>query len=133
MPKEATKAQEIEESKVLEVEEEPIEDEDKLAFANAQVVRIMRKNLAEDKMIRSDVKVAMNKFLEDMCANISQRMNKYPYAMIDMRMFNEAIEPYTTLEKVAEEKKRIMAHMEAIKADINKLQRDVEETFVVEE
>lgn len=112
--------------------EEEEEEDASLAFANAQVVRVMRANVAPDKMIKSEVKRAMNQFLETVCADVAKRMNKYPYAMIDRRMFDEATEPYRTLYKVGEEKKRIVAHLEAIKLDCDKLKRDVEETFKTE-
>jgi len=109
------------------------EEEAKLAFANAQVVRQMRKNLSSDKMIKSAVKKGMNNFLSEICADVCRRLDKYPYATIDFRMFQEAIAPYKTLHKVEEEKKRIIIHLEAIKADANRLIRDVEETFITED
>jgi histone H3/H4 len=115
-----------------EGEEEVNEEKEGLAFANAQVVRVMRKSIAPDKMIKSEVKKAMNKFLEEIAADAAARMNKYPYAMIDLRMFEEAVEPYRTLYKVEEEKKRIVAHLEAIREDCSKLIRDVNETFKTE-
>ena len=114
-----------------EEKEEHIEEEEEgLAFANAQVVRVIRANVAPDKMIKSEVKKAMNKFLEQVCADVSKKMNKFPYAMIDRRMFEEAIEPYKTMGKVVEEKKRIISHLETIKTDCDKLIRDVDEEFV---
>jgi len=85
--------------------------------------------VASDKMIKSAVKKEMNLFLEQVCGDVARKMDKYPYAMIDRRMFDEATEPYRTMDKVVEEKKRIIAHLEAIKADCNKLIRDVDETF----
>ncbi|MCK4327389.1 MAG: hypothetical protein KAW41_02830 [Candidatus Diapherotrites archaeon] len=121
MPEEAKKQEETE------------EEDDSLAFANAQVVRVMRANVAPDKMIKSAVKKEMNLFLEQVCGDVSKRMDKFPYAMIDRRMFDEATEAYRTMDKVVEEKKRIISHLEAIKADCDKLIRDVEETFKVEE
>ena len=39
------------------------EEEEKLPFAKAEVVRLMKENLDDDKMIRERVKVEMNKFL----------------------------------------------------------------------
>ena len=113
--------------------EETEEEDESLAFANAQVVGVMRANVARDKMIKSAVKKEMNQFLEQVCGDVSKKMDKYPYAMIDRRMFDEATEAYRTMDKVVEEKKRIVAHLQAIKADCDKLIRDVEETFKVEE
>ncbi|MCD6522128.1 MAG: hypothetical protein J7K68_00085 [Candidatus Diapherotrites archaeon] len=113
---------------VPEKDDEELESE-KLPFANAQVVRAMRKGLSPDKMIKSEVKKAMNLFLEKICIDIAKRMDKFPYAMIDKYMFDAAIEPYEKIYKVQEEKKRIIKHLEAIKADCDRLIRDVNETF----
>ena len=116
-----------------EQEDAELEQSGKLAFANAQVVRVMRASMPNDKMIRSEVKVAMNKFLEDLCAKLSKKMGNYPYAMIDYRMFKEAIDPYENMDRILEEKKRILSHLDAIKMDCSRLQSDVERTFIVEE
>jgi len=117
----------------MATEEEVKEDEqlesEKLPFANAQVVRVMRESLSSDKMIKAPVKMAMNIFLADICADVSKRMDKFPYAMLDKNMFNSAVEPYKNMAKVVEEKKRIIIHLEAIKADCDRLIRDVDETF----
>ena len=52
------------EEEMIETSEEFIEeDEEKLPFAKAEVVRLMKENLDDDKMIRERVKVEMNKFL----------------------------------------------------------------------
>lgn len=124
----------MESTEVQPQEEEISEEEDaKLAFANAQVVRLMRKNLGSDKMIKSDVKRGMNEFLANVCADVTQRLDRYPYTTIDFRMFQEATEPYRTMDKVELEKKRIVKHLEAIKADADRLIRDVEETFISED
>ena len=49
------------EEMIEETTEEFIEeDEEKLPFAKAEVVRLMKENLDDDKMIRERVKVEMN-------------------------------------------------------------------------
>ncbi|MCD4739686.1 hypothetical protein K8R43_00685 [archaeon] len=114
------------------VEEEPSDEElekQDLAFANAQVVRVMKKSMAKDKMIKAEVKVAMNKFLEKVCADISQRMNSYPYVMMDYRMFRQAIKPYEELEEMNNEKRRMITHLAALKADADRMVRDLEKTL----
>ena len=51
---------------IIETSEEYVdEEEEKLPFAKAEVVRLMKENLDDDKMIRERVKVEMNKFLGD--------------------------------------------------------------------
>ena len=49
------------------------EDEEKLPFAKAEVVRLMKENLDDDKMIRERVKVEMNKFLGDVLKNVCKQ------------------------------------------------------------
>ena len=56
-----------------------MEDEkEDLPFAKAEVVRLMKENLDDDKMIRERVKVEMNKFLGDVLKNVCQQLNEYP-------------------------------------------------------
>ena len=54
------------------------EDEEKLPFAKAEVVRLMKENLDDDKMIRERVKVEMNKFLGEVLKNVCKQLNDYP-------------------------------------------------------
>ena len=130
-----TEAGKNEEKKPKEETIEPSDEElDKdLAFANAQVVRVMKSSMAKDKMIKSEVKIAMNKFLEKICADVSDRMNSYPYVMMDYRMFRQAIKPYEELEEMNSEKRRIIKHLDALKADADKIIRDLEKSLPEQE
>ncbi|MDO5810956.1 MAG: hypothetical protein Q4Q37_07660 [Methanobrevibacter sp.] len=113
------------------------EDEEKLPFAKAEVVRLMKENLDDDKMIRERVKVEMNKFLGDVLKNVCKQLNEYPYTTIEYEMLKESTYPYTNIERINQEKERILLHLEAIKADCNALAMDVQKTLklkdVVEE
>ena len=51
------------------------EEEEKLPFAKAEVVRLMKENLDDDKMIRERVKVEMNKFLGEVLKNVCKQLN----------------------------------------------------------
>ena len=118
---------------VLEFEEE----DEKLPFAKAEVVRLMKENLDDDKMIRERVKVEMNKFLGEVLKNVCKQLNDYPYTTIEYEMLKESTYPYTNIERINQEKERILLHLEAIKADCNALAMDVQKTLklkdVVEE
>lgn len=122
---------------VLEETEYIGEDEEKLPFAKAEVVRLMKENLDDDKMIRERVKVEMNKFLGDVLKNVCKQLNEYPYTTIEYEMLKESTYPYTNIERINQEKERILLHLEAIKADCNALAMDVKKTLklkdVVEE
>lgn len=118
-------------------EEFPEEDEEKLPFAKAEVVRLMKQNLDDDKMIRERVKVEMNKFLGDILKQVCEQLNEYPYTTIEYEMLKESTYPYTNIKRINQEKERILLHLNAIKADCDALAMDVQKTLklkdVVEE
>ena len=105
------------------------DSQEELPFAKAEVVRLMKQNLDSDKMIRERVKVEMNKFLGEILENVCKQLNEYPYTTIEYEMFKESIYPYKNIERIKEEKKRILKHLEAIKADCEALSSDVERTL----
>ena len=125
------------EDEIFDEEEVVDEDDEKLPFAKAEVVRLMKENLDDDKMIRERVKVEMNKFLGDVLKNVCKQLNDYPYTTIEYEMLKESTYPYTNIERINQEKERILLHLEAIKADCNALAMDVQKTLklkdVVEE
>ncbi len=113
-----------EEAKEAIQEEEVTEEEEaqqKLPFANAEIVRLMKKELSSDKMIKKEVKIAMNKFLGKIASKIAKQMNNYPYVMMDYRMFKESIKPYENMEGWELEKDRVVKYLEKIKADCDHL------------
>ena len=105
------------------------EDDEKLPFAKAEVVRLMKENLDDDKMIRERVKVEMNIFLGEVLKNVCKQLNEYPYTTIEYEMLKESVYPYTNIERINQEKERILLHLEAIKADCNALAMDVQRTL----
>ena len=113
-----------------EVTEEFIEEDgEKLPFAKAEVVRLMKQNLDDDKMIRERVKVEMNIFLGEVLKNVCKQLNDYPYTTIEYEMLKESTYPYTNITRINQEKERILLHLEAIKADCNALAMDVQKTL----
>ena len=113
-----------------EVTEEFVEEnEEKLPFAKAEVVRLMKQNLDDDKMIRERVKVEMNIFLGEVLKNVCKQLNDYPYTTIEYEMLKESTYPYTNITRINQEKERILLHLEAIKADCNALAMDVQKTL----
>ena len=118
----------------VEIEEE---EDEYLPFAKAEVVRLMKQNLDDDKMIRERVKVEMNKFLGDILKQVCEQLNEYPYTTIEYEMLKESTYPYTNIKRINQEKERILMHLEAIKADCDALAMDVQKTLklkdVVEE
>ncbi|WP_462315441.1 hypothetical protein [Methanobrevibacter sp.] len=109
------------------------EIKEKLPFAKNEVTRLMRENLDADKMIKDRVKVEMNRFLYSILENVCRQLNEYPYTTVDYAMFKECIYPYTNIEKINQEKERILTHLDAIKADCDALAMDVERTLRVKD
>jgi histone H3/H4 len=103
----------------------PAEPVERMAFPEAAVVRVMKRFLDKEKMVKKEVKVNMNKWLEQMCANVAKTMNQFPYVMMTISEFRQGKKIYDTLEEFEKEKERILAHLDAIKKDIERLERDL--------
>jgi hypothetical protein len=116
-----TEMPKTEETELSEEEEQKL----KLPFPTAAVVRIMKANMDSEKMIKKDVKISMNKWLGEICSRVSREMNKFPYVMMHINEFNEGKRVFDDLESFVKEKERILAHFEAIKHDIRRLERDL--------
>ena len=89
----------------------------------------MKENLDSDKMIRDQVKVEMNRFLYSILVSVCKQLNEYPYTTIEHEMLKECIYPYANIERINEEKHRILVHLNAIKADCDALAMDVEKSM----
>ena len=109
-------------------EEYPVEE---LHFVKHELVRLMKMNLDSDKMIRERVKVGMNKFIYKILQEVCIEMNKQPYTVIEYEMFEEAIYPYLHVKEINQEKKRILAHLDAIKSDCEVLSAYVKKTLKI--
>lgn len=103
--------------------------EEKLPFAKNEIYRLMKENLDSDKMIRDQVKVEMNRFLYSILVSVCKQLNEYPYTTIEHEMLKECIYPYANIERINEEKHRILVHLNAIKADCDALAMDVEKSM----
>ena len=126
----------VENSEIEETDvetEETLEEDEKLPFAKAEVVRLMKQHLDSDKMIREQVKVEMNKFLGDVLVNVCKQLNDYPYSTVEYEMLKESTYPYRNIERINEEKIRILKHLDAIKADCDALSMDVKATLKINE
>jgi hypothetical protein len=110
---------------------ENTEKTESLPLPTAPIIRIMKKNLDKDKLIKKEVKEGMNKWLSEMCEKVTKKMNMKPYASVDLSAFKEAIDIYNSIEEVEKEKQRIMASLEKIRQDCDSLMRDLDRKFKV--
>ncbi len=129
--KKHAKQEEVLENKeaVILDEEEILEDDEKLPFPNARVVRLMRESLDPNKQIKSVVKKEMNLFLGRIVTTICKKMNEFDYSYVDYGMFKQSIETFENIQTIELEKIRIIKALEKIKADCDVLVNDVERKF----
>ncbi len=95
----------------------------------APLVRLMKKNLDKDKLIKRDVKIGMNNWLANLCEKVARKMNEKPYTTVDIAAFKEAIQSYNDIEEMEREKERIKISLEKIKQDCDSLMRDLDRKF----
>ena len=112
-----------------EESDEESEEVESLPFAKAEVVRLMKNNLSRNKLIRERVKVEMNRFLGEVLEKVCEQLNEYPYTTIEYEMLTESIYPYKNIQRINEEKRRILMHLDAIKADCDALSMDVKKSL----
>ena len=111
-----------------------IENEEmNLPFARAEVVRLMKENLDDDKMIRERVKVEMNLFLFRVLKQVCDQLNSYPYTTVEYNMLKECLYPYENISRINQEKERILLHLDAIKSDCDALHSDVVKTLKIKD
>jgi len=112
-------------------EKEKKQENEKLPLPMAPVVRIMRKNLDKDKIIKKRVKEEMNKWLGKMCAKASKKINEKPYATVNLEDFKDAVEKYSDVDEMEKEKTRIVSNLRKIIEDCDRLIRDLDRRFKV--
>lgn len=137
------KIEKEEEEKIEEQAEQPenedeelekeLEEEDRLPFANARVVSLLKKGLDNDKMVRSRVKKEANEWLGTMAMRVAKDMNRSPYTMIEAGDLHRAIKKYEQLERIAEQKERMVLALQRIIEDCKLLISDVERSFDIED
>ncbi len=108
---------------------ENAEKTEALPLPAAPIIRIMKKNLDKNKLIKREVKEGMNKWLAGMCEKVTKKMNDKPYASVDLSAFKEAIDVYSSIEEAEKEKQRILVSLEKIKQDCDSLMRDLDKKF----
>ncbi len=104
-------------------------EDDKLPFPKATITNKLRSSLDEGKTIKGPVKRGLNVWLGRVVANVSKKMDSFPYPYVDRSMFKDAIEPYESISEIELEKERIIQQMESIKTACAILQSEVERKF----
>lgn len=120
-----------EEQKEIHEGEEEIKEEE-LFFPNARVVKLIRDENPK-KIVKRQVKVEMNKLLEQIGRNIAREMAKKPYSSINYSDFTDAARPYIEIQRANQERRKVIATLEKIKEDAAFLSGELQEKSKEEE
>lgn len=101
------------------------EEDEKMPFTMARVDRLLREGLDKRKMIRSEVKEAVNKFLGEVTLDLAFEMNKKNHIMIDLFDFQSAVEKYKRVKTLELEKERLLTSLRKLELDIETLREDL--------
>jgi hypothetical protein len=104
-------------------------DEETLPFPKATITNKLRSSLDGGKTIKGPVKIGLNHWLGKVVANVSKKMDSFPYPYIDRSMFKDAVEPYDAVSEIELEKERIIQQMESVKTACDILTSEVERKF----
>ncbi|MEM4714138.1 MAG: hypothetical protein QXQ79_01175 [Candidatus Nanoarchaeia archaeon] len=112
-----------------EEKEEETEDE-MMPFPRARVVKLLREEI-KDKIIRSEVKDALNIWLGELTKKIAQEMNATQYASISLIDFQRATKPYDMIEDIVKDEQRLLTSIQKLKEDADHIQRELARFFTV--
>ena len=101
-----------------------------LPFPRARVVSIMREEI-KDKIIRSEVKEAMNLWLGNLLKRIAKEMGNTQYGSVGIADFQRATKPYDMIEDIVKDEQRLLITTEKLKADSDHIMRELQRFFAV--
>src|SRR3989344_8959424 len=107
-----------------EAEVEKTAEGEVLPFPRARVVSIMRTEI-KDKIIRSEVKEAMNFWLGNLLKKIAKEMNNSMYGSVGIADFQRATKPYDMIEDIVKDQERIITSCEKLKLDSDAIRREL--------
>jgi len=120
-------ANQTEEIKEVEVPEVTAEGE-VLPFPRARVVNIMRSEI-RGKILRSEVKEAMNLWLGDMLKKLAREMGNTQYGSVGIADFQRAVKPYDMIEDIVKDEQRLLLTVDKLKADSDHILREMQHFF----
>jgi len=101
-----------------------------LPFPRARVVSIMREEI-KDKIIRSEVKEAMNLWLGTLLKRLAREMGNTQYGSVGIADFQRATKPYDMIEDIVKDEQRLLITAEKLKADSDHVIRELQRFFAV--
>ncbi|MBS3065175.1 MAG: hypothetical protein J4451_01610 [DPANN group archaeon] len=104
--------------------------DDSAPFPRARVVRLIKEE-SNGKIIRSEVKEAMNNWLGDITKKVAKDMGNTQYTSVGIADFQRATKPYDMIEDIVKDRERIIMTAEKLKIDADHLIREMNRFFEV--
>jgi histone H3/H4 len=106
------------------------EEDETVPFPRARVVRLMRDE-TKNKIIRSEVKEALNMWLGDLTKKLSKEMGATQYASVSLADFQRATKPYDMMEDIIKDEQRLMLSVQKLREDSDHIIRELNRFFTV--
>ncbi|MBI5229531.1 hypothetical protein HY991_05450 [Candidatus Micrarchaeota archaeon] len=113
-------------------EEIVAEEEERLPFPNARVVKIIKETLKREHQIKRDVKLAANQLLADILTDISQSMDDEEYFTLSIEHFNKAARKYREIGLNQKRILKIKKVLEKQRAELDEIVEEIELEVSVE-
>lgn len=97
-----------------------------LPFPHSRVRDIIRSKQKEGVLIKKMAAIELNLWLGKMAEKVSEEVAKSNRAYVSADDIRKITRKFESVELIISEKKRINAHIDAIKQDLNRLQEDLD-------
>ncbi len=105
-------------------------EDEELPFPRARVVKLLREEI-KDKIIRSEVKDALNIWLGELTKKLAREMAATQYASVSLVDFQRATKPYDMIEDILKDEQRLLTSIQKLKEDADYIQRELARFFSV--
>jgi histone H3/H4 len=110
--------------------ENAVEEDETSPFPRARVVRLMRDEI-KNKIIRSEVKEAMNMWLGDLTKKVAKEMGATQYASVSLADFQRATKAYDMIEDIVKDEQRLLLTVQKLREDSDHIIRELSRFFTV--
>jgi len=105
---------------------EAVEEQLRLPFPNARVVKILKDNMANGHQIKLEAKLAANRLLGEILNDIASNMNNEEYFTLSVEHFNKAARKYREIELTEKRIKKIQKVLEKQRAELDEIIEEIE-------
>lgn len=97
-----------------------------LPFPHSRVKDMIKVQLNEGVFIKKKAAIELNLWLGKMAEKIAKEVAKSDRAYVSLDDIKFATQKYESIDIIEAEKKRIKAHLDAMKEDINRMEMDID-------